>query len=102
MQRQAEGSGLCSVAAGATLTSAEGKLLASNAGSYSERYNVTVKTDEKLGWKPSCVLDPNYHGGFGKCKEFKWTRYVEVGQQCVKSTSWVKVPCTNTNRRLLT
>lgn len=46
-----------------------------------------------MGWNPSCVLDPNYHGGYGKCKEFAWTRMVAVGDLCVESTSWVKVPC---------
>jgi len=80
MQRMADASGVCTAAY-------------AGQSAYAAQYNETQKKAMGMGWTPSCVLDPKYHGGFGKCKEFAWTRFVEVGQECVKSTKWVGVPC---------
>jgi hypothetical protein len=38
-------------------------------------------------------LDPNYHGGYGKCEEYGWTRWIQIGEECIESTTWVTVPC---------
>merc|ERR1719487_3079703 len=47
----------------------------------------------RLGFDPDCVLDPVWHNGLGRCKEFRWDRRQEVGNNCVQTVSWVFVPC---------
>jgi len=98
MQRLADASGVCSAAyAGDTSAcvgpSEGGGQLSSKCSAYSARYSDNHKKAAGMGWNPSCVLDPNYHGGHGKCKFFEWTRMVAVGANCVESTTWVNVPC---------
>jgi hypothetical protein len=99
MQRMAVGSHVCSAGSQALCSMPEGATgsLSSKCGSYSFAFNDTTKKEHGIGWTPSCVLDPTYHGGFGKCKEFAWTRHKVVADRCVKTTSWVTVPCGSTS-----
>jgi len=85
MQRMADSAGLCTQAYG-------------GGSAWSDQYSLTEKQTLTMGWTPGCVLDDAYHGGYGRCKRAKFTRYVdpskdEKGKQCVKHTSWVEVPC---------
>jgi len=96
MQRMADASGVCSAAyaGNASLcTSSEEGQVSSKCAAYSSQYSTAYKESVGMGYTPDCVLDPAYHAGYGKCKEFAWTRYVAVGDMCVESTSWVSVPC---------
>lgn len=81
MQRLADAGGLCD----------------QSVSSYSASYTTDFKEANNMGWTPSCVLDPHYHGGYGKCKEVAWTHKTPVGDQCVETTTWVEVPCGVTN-----
>mmetsp|Transcript_31451 Transcript_31451/g.93412 ORF Transcript_31451/g.93412 Transcript_31451/m.93412 type:complete len:897 (-) Transcript_31451:24-2714(-) len=99
MQRMADGSGVCSAAYAGNKTLCVGDPAAPNAqvsskcAAYSARYSDAHKESVAMGWTPDCVLDSSYHGGYGKCAEFAWTRHVVVADQCVESTVWVSVPC---------
>lgn len=99
MQRMADGSGVCSAAYAGNKTlcqpdpAAPTSQVSSKCAAYSARYSDAHKEAVSMGWTPDCVLDDSYHGGYGKCKEFAWTRHVEVATNCVESTKWVKVPC---------
>jgi len=95
MQRLADGGGICSAAYSGDTSkcSGLGGQTTSKCVAYSAQYSDEFKKNQTMGWSPSCVLDPDYHGGYGKCKEFEWTRHVVVGKECVESTSWVSVPC---------
>jgi choline-glycine betaine transporter len=96
MQRMADASGLCSATyAGKTelCVGADDGQTSSKCTAYAAQYSGAYKEDKSMGWTPNCVLDPDYHGGYGKCKEFEWKRFVVVGDQCVESTSWVDEPC---------
>ncbi|CAK0884429.1 unnamed protein product [Prorocentrum cordatum] len=64
MQRMADSAGLCSQAHG-------------GGSSWSDQYNLTDKQNLSMGWTPGCVLDDAYHGGYGRCKRAKFTRYVD-------------------------
>jgi len=98
MQRVATGGNLCgttgtaadcSVPAGMEDTARVSGSCTSFAGSFSEE----KKRELNMGWTPTCVLDPAYHGGYGRCQESKWAHMVVVGENCVDHTSWVTVPC---------
>jgi hypothetical protein len=102
MQRVAQGGNLCSTSAtsancsvpvGEEASARVSSACTSFAGAFSEE----MKAELNMGWTPSCVLDPAYHGGFGRCKESSWTRMVVVGDECVEHTSWVSVPCGGAN-----
>jgi len=95
MQRLADASGVCTAAyaANTSLCSGTGGGVSSKCVAYSAQYSEAYKKEHGMGWSPSCELDPEYHDGHGRCKEFAWTRLVGVGTKCVQSTSWVKVPC---------
>jgi len=67
--------------------------LAGTCGSYSRTYSKEYKEANSMGWKPSCVLDSSYHGGYGKCQENAFAHYTEVGTGCVSHTKWVEEPC---------
>merc|ERR1719374_202865 len=81
MQRLADAGGLCD----------------QSVSSYSASYTTDFKEANNMGWTPSCVLDPHYHGGYGKCKEEAWSHKTPVGDECVETTTWVEVPCGVTN-----
>jgi hypothetical protein len=85
MQRMADASGLCTQAYA-------GK------GDWAAEYDLETKKSLGMGWTPKCVLDEHYHGGYGKCKRARFTRYVDPskdgnGKKCIKTTSWEDVPC---------
>jgi len=93
MQRMADGSQLCQLAQTANCTlPVEGKL-SENCASYSGAFTEAYKKERGIGWTPTCVLDPTYHRGFGKCNEVAWTRLQAAGQVCVETTTWVNEPC---------
>jgi len=103
MQRVAQGSNLCSVAASAGAFSnctvppgEETARVTKQCANFAAAYSPEKKQELNLGWTPDCVLDPNHHGGFGRCQEFRWTRFVVVGDECVQNTKWVNVPCGST------
>jgi choline-glycine betaine transporter len=95
MQRIADSTGLCKVAKmhDPSLCQQEGNLRAANCYLYAASYTREMKEKLGIGFDPNCQLDPVYHDGFGRCKEFKWERRVEVGNECVMTTSWVHMPC---------
>jgi hypothetical protein len=85
MQRMADESGLCTQAYDGN-------------GDFAAQYDLETKQNLSMGWSPGCVLDDAYHGGYGKCKQAKFTTYVDPsndgnGKKCVKTTNWVTVPC---------
>uniref|UniRef100_A0A7S2MVK1 Uncharacterized protein n=1 Tax=Zooxanthella nutricula TaxID=1333877 RepID=A0A7S2MVK1_9DINO len=97
----ADAGGVCTAAYAADAALCNDEALAGSPRSskcvaYAAQYSDALKRNRSMGWSPSCVLDPSVRGGHGKCKEYQWTRYVEVGNRCIKSTSWVKVPCGST------
>jgi len=98
MQRMADASGLtsatadkCSVPDGAPA----GAQPATNCQLYSGAFSNDTKKALGMGWNPPCKLDPTYHGGYGRCQQFAWTRYINIrgDSKCVKHTSWISVPC---------
>jgi len=97
LQRQATGSNLCDAAGDETIqcTMPEGATgsLAGNCKQYGATYSQSTKEASNIGWRPGCVLDPTYHGGFGRCKPFAWSRYEPKGEGCVYHTSWINTPC---------
>jgi len=98
MQRQAQGSGMCTHAVSSNMGSCTAPATKESSISkkchlYSQSYSDSFKQTNNIGWTPTCVLDKSYHGGYGACKEEAWTRWVESGDQCIESTTWVKVPC---------
>mmetsp|Transcript_43578 Transcript_43578/g.79365 ORF Transcript_43578/g.79365 Transcript_43578/m.79365 type:complete len:896 (+) Transcript_43578:80-2767(+) len=99
MQRLAAGSGLCDVAyAGDTSLctggpDSAGSHISDKCNAYSAQYSEEYKRQVGMGWNPPCVLDPDYHDGFGRCNTFGWERYVVVADVCTRSTVWVDVPC---------
>jgi choline-glycine betaine transporter len=105
MQRLADGSGVCGVAYAkdtsactlpADLPSDFSGSLSSKCYNYAATISLADKEANGNGWSPVCVLDPEYHEGFGKCQEFAWTRWVVVGKKCVKHTTWETEPCGRT------
>jgi choline-glycine betaine transporter len=102
MQRQAQGSNVCANAGGSQVANCmrpadtSASVSTKKCGLYSQSWSDTFKKSNNIGWTPSCVLDPTYHGGYGQCKEEAWTRWVEFGDKCVETTSWIKVPCGST------
>eukprot|EP00746_Dinoflagellata_sp_MGD_P136124 gnl/MRDRNA2_/MRDRNA2_70101_c0_seq1.p1 gnl/MRDRNA2_/MRDRNA2_70101_c0~~gnl/MRDRNA2_/MRDRNA2_70101_c0_seq1.p1 ORF type:complete len:916 (+),score=91.06 gnl/MRDRNA2_/MRDRNA2_70101_c0_seq1:136-2748(+) len=95
MQRIADSSGLCKVAKmrDPSMCQQEGNLRSANCYLYAASYTTEMKEKLGIGFNPDCQLDPVYHDGFGRCKEFMWHRRVEVGNKCVWTTSWVHMPC---------
>eukprot|EP00746_Dinoflagellata_sp_MGD_P151093 gnl/MRDRNA2_/MRDRNA2_82786_c0_seq1.p1 gnl/MRDRNA2_/MRDRNA2_82786_c0~~gnl/MRDRNA2_/MRDRNA2_82786_c0_seq1.p1 ORF type:complete len:945 (+),score=106.13 gnl/MRDRNA2_/MRDRNA2_82786_c0_seq1:231-2837(+) len=95
MQRMADSMGLCKIAEmrDVTLCQQEGNMRAANCYLYSASYTREMKEQLRMGVDPDCQLDPVYHDGFGRCKEFLWHRRKEVGLQCVWTTTWVPMPC---------
>mmetsp|Transcript_29904 Transcript_29904/g.69564 ORF Transcript_29904/g.69564 Transcript_29904/m.69564 type:complete len:930 (+) Transcript_29904:70-2859(+) len=100
MQRMADASGLCDAASAANTTLCSGghaydgsSQISGKCSAYSAQYSVEHKRAVGMGWNPPCILDPDYHDGYGRCKDFEWSRMVVVGDTCVRSTSWVDVPC---------
>jgi hypothetical protein len=104
LQRLVDGSGVCPVAYGgdasacslptrlASDPSFEGSL-AGNCYNYAATIPVADQEANGNGWNPGCVLDPEHHEGYGMYQEFAWTRWVVVGNKCVKHPSWVSEPC---------
>eukprot|EP00746_Dinoflagellata_sp_MGD_P151094 gnl/MRDRNA2_/MRDRNA2_82786_c0_seq2.p1 gnl/MRDRNA2_/MRDRNA2_82786_c0~~gnl/MRDRNA2_/MRDRNA2_82786_c0_seq2.p1 ORF type:complete len:934 (+),score=101.54 gnl/MRDRNA2_/MRDRNA2_82786_c0_seq2:257-3058(+) len=95
LQRIADSTGLCDIAAqkDTSLCQQEGTLRSERCYLYAASYTREMKEQHHLGFNPDCQLDPVYHGGFGRCKEFLWKRRTEVGDECVVTTSWVHMPC---------
>jgi len=99
MQRMADAGKLCGTSASEceipadVLEKVPGAQLAGNCNSYAGAFSDEKKKALGMGWNPTCKLDPTYHGGYGRCQQFAWTRFVKVGTKCVKHTSWVSVPC---------
>lgn len=100
MQRQADATGLCSATPAGGCSAGGGNPVehwtSSNCGSYAQQYSQEDKVSANLGYTPACVLDPDYHQGFGQCMEFTWSRKVQVGNSCVDQTTWPAVPCGST------
>jgi choline-glycine betaine transporter len=92
MHRMATTAGLCSNTLQGSCQGIPGHLSA-DCNKYADSFNETAKRANNIGFSPTCVLDWDYHGGFGKCQEFKWARNEAVGDKCVWTTSWVTVPC---------
>jgi choline-glycine betaine transporter len=91
LQRMADGSGLCSTSA------TPAKCGEFGAAGTCKNYAGAFTTDElkaaKIGWNPSCVLDPAHHDGFGKCQVSSFTHWAVLGDECIETTTWVTVPC---------
>lgn len=57
-------------------------------------YAAQRSVENRYKFTPSCSLDPDHNGGFGKCSEHAWERIVQVGNKCVTTTSWITLDCT--------
>mmetsp|Transcript_57333 Transcript_57333/g.134407 ORF Transcript_57333/g.134407 Transcript_57333/m.134407 type:complete len:917 (-) Transcript_57333:164-2914(-) len=99
MQRLADGSGLCDAAYlnNQSLCTggpdSGGSRISGKCVAYSAQYSYEYKQQVGMGWNATCVLDPDYHDGYGRCKQFEWTRNVVVGDVCTRSSEWVDIPC---------
>jgi hypothetical protein len=104
MHRLADGSGVCPVAYGGDASACSlpthlasdpsfGGSLAGKCYNYAATISVADQEANGNGWNPGCVLDPEHHEGYGMYQEFAWTRWVVVGNKCVKHPSWVSEPC---------
>eukprot|EP00928_Gymnodinium_smaydae_P046731 TRINITY_DN3114_c0_g3_i1.p1 TRINITY_DN3114_c0_g3~~TRINITY_DN3114_c0_g3_i1.p1 ORF type:complete len:1028 (-),score=159.78 TRINITY_DN3114_c0_g3_i1:246-3329(-) len=63
---------------------------------YAASYSAKQKELLKIGYEPPCVLlnnGPQHPMLSGKCQEFAWEHWEQKMNECVKITTWVKVPC---------